>query len=127
MSTTEAEITLQTTVEDKTTTTGLTTPVNSENVTNSNCSCQCTTYLNPDDPDYLEKLYTKLESIRKELYIEEKTLSRTTQRLISAPDERPSSKYIGAVGISVLVIVGLAIVLPDFVNVCSWLFENMKK
>ena len=119
------ETTSHTIVEDSTTAIEQTTRLVTENITTSDCNCPCASYLNPDDPDYLEKLYAKLQSIRRELFIEQKSLSYNLRRLISAPDDRTSSKYIGVVGITVLAVVGLALIFPDIVNLYIWLRNDV--
>ena len=128
LQTTAEEITTQTTTSYVTTdgtVDTFSTALPIENTTADICDCSCTSSLNPDDPDYLIKLYAKLESIRTELSVEKRSLSKAKRRLTSAPDERPSSKYIGALGISILLVVGLALVLPDFVNVSSWILDKI--
>ena len=96
-----------------------------DNTTNVDCICTCSFQLNLDDPNDLAKHVLKLESLRKELHVEKKSLSNAKRRLISAPDERPSSKYIGAFGIFVLLIIGMVIVLPDFIKLCTWLQDRV--
>ena len=96
-----------------------------DNTTNVDCICTCSLQLNLDDPDILAKHVVKLESLRKALQVEKKSLSNAKRRLVSAPDERPSSKYIGALGIFVLLIISMVIVLPDFIKLCTWLQDRV--
>ena len=92
-----------------------------DNTTNVDCVCTCSLQLNLDDPDSLAKHVVRLDSLRKALQVEKKSLSNAKRRLVSAPDERPSSKYIGALGIFVLLIISMVIVLPDVIKLCIWL------
>ena len=97
-----------------------------DNTTDGHCQCTCSPQLNLDDPDELEKLKPKLDAMKKELLVEKTSLSNTKRRFLSAPDDRPSSKYIGTIGIAVLVIVGLALVSPDLVQLCRWFLHKFK-
>ena len=102
------------------------TPTKIDNKTDGHCLCKCSSQLNLDDPDVLANLSSRLATIRKNLYVEKKSLSNTKRKLLSAPDDRPSSKYIGTVGITVLVVVGLALVSSDIVQLCRCFLHKFK-
>ena len=106
------------------TTSSATPPLSTTSVTTVNgCLCACPSELNQDD---VAKLNSKLSLIKKRLYLETKYLSKIQQRLISASDNRISSRCIGAVGIATLVVTGMAIVVPDIVKLCAWFPHKIK-
>ena len=84
----------------------------SEATTQNRCTCDCSVYFNSTilTPEELE---TKLQEIKSILTLEKNSLSSAIRRKISAPDDRPSARSIGAVGVAVLVSVLLAIIAMD--------------
>ena len=80
--------------------------------TQNGCACDCSVYFNSTilTPEELE---TKLQEIKSILTLEKNSLSSSIRRKISASDDRPSARSIGAVGVAVLVSVLLAIIAMD--------------
>ena len=65
-----------------------------------------------------------VEQRKNELMVDTETLSSTYRKLSSAPDNRSSSKTIGAIGASVLGVFVALIVLPDLCVVISYLIKK---
>lgn len=64
----------------------------------------------------------KIEILKQELTIDKEQTSKNKRKLISATDERPSARNLGAFGLAVLVLVPVCIVLIDL----SSLFQHFK-
>ena len=83
------------------------------------CKCNCWA-LNNKNNYTIEELKDALnhvtKKLRKDLLIDTTVLSSTINRRISKNDDRPSSKHIGYVGITVLCVVICAIVLADLTS-----------
>ncbi|XP_022290329.2 uncharacterized protein LOC111101966 [Crassostrea virginica] len=98
----------------------ITTPVAIEEVVVINgtmeCICVCR-----DTNRTLEEI---VEQRKNELMVDTETLSSTYRKLSSAPDNRSSSKAIGAIGASVLGVFVALIVLPDLCVVISYLIKK---
>ena len=77
------------------------------------CNCPCS------EPDVsivnltTSELTTLVERLKEEIRVDKKQLSSNIRRKTSAPDARPSSKYIGTLGIVLLTSLGISIVAAD--------------
>lgn len=63
-----------------------------------------------------ELIQEKIETRKRNLTINRKNTTKYQRTLISAPDERPSSKYMGVTGALVISLVAGLIVCVDLVN-----------
>lgn len=82
------------------------------------CECPCTVVkpVNSSLPQLT--LAEKIEILKQELTINKDETSKNKRKLISAPDERPSARNLGAFGLSVLVLVPVCIILIDISSIC---------
>lgn len=64
-------------------------------------------------PELIQK---KIETRKRNLTIDRKNTAKYQRTLISAPDDRPSSKYMGMTGALVISLVAGLIVCIDLVN-----------
>lgn len=85
------------------------------------CTCLCNNFTISDD-----ELIRKIALLRSELSIDTKQTNKYRRSLISAADDRPSSKYIGNFGIVVLVVICSLIVLMDFQHYARVIFQKQK-
>ncbi|VDI62907.1 Hypothetical predicted protein [Mytilus galloprovincialis] len=85
------------------------------------CTCLCNNFTISDD-----ELIRKIALLRSELSIDTKRTNKYRRSLISAADDRPSSKYIGNFGIVVLVVICSLIVLMDFQHYTHVIFQKHK-
>ncbi|CAG2219623.1 unnamed protein product [Mytilus edulis] len=85
------------------------------------CTCLCNNFTISDD-----ELIRKIALLRSELSIDTKQTNKYRRSLISAADDRPSSKYIGNFGIVVLVVICSLIVLMDFQHYAPVIFQKQK-
>ncbi|KAK6173447.1 hypothetical protein SNE40_016894 [Patella caerulea] len=69
------------------------------------CPCRCR-----DSMINISETSARIASIKKELYVDKRTVSATIRKKISAADSRPSSSAIGIVGV-VFIITGLGMVI----------------
>ncbi|XP_062586016.1 uncharacterized protein LOC134247700 [Saccostrea cucullata] len=83
-----------------------------------NCSCICpTNSMNISD----EMLNQKVADIRKKLTVNKTSLSSTTRKKTSAPDNRQTSVAMGTVGICVITMVITSLVVSDFGYILAWI------
>lgn len=64
-------------------------------------------------PSTLEEAQQAAKELASTLLVDPHNLSSTTRRLTSAPDERPSAKGLGTVGVTVIIVVILCVVAMD--------------
>lgn len=76
---------------------------------------------NPDKPlsKWCPELQEKIETRKKNLIIHRKETKKYQRTLISAPDDRPSSKYMGVTGALIISLVAGLIVCIDLMNFCK--------
>ncbi|XP_033759023.1 uncharacterized protein LOC117341275 [Pecten maximus] len=84
----------------------------------NNCRANATT------PKTKEALEEQIKTLKRELTIDKKQTSANKRKLISAPDDRTSSKYIGVVGVIMLCFPVVVIVTMDISRLASWLHSN---
>ncbi|CAG2252619.1 unnamed protein product [Mytilus edulis] len=85
------------------------------------CICSCYNVTLTED-----ELITKISLLKSELSVDKKQTNKYRRSLISAEDDRPSSKYIGNFGIVVLVVICSLIVLMDFQHCAGVIFLKKK-
>ncbi|VDH88709.1 Hypothetical predicted protein [Mytilus galloprovincialis] len=100
-----------------------TTPGTTKNIettsTKKSCICPCSNFTMTED-----ELTKKIAQLKSELSVDPKLTSKYKRSLVSASDDRPSSKYIGTFGIAVIVVICSLIVLMDFHHYSHVIFQN---
>ncbi|CAG2242168.1 unnamed protein product [Mytilus edulis] len=100
-----------------------TTPGTTKNIkttsTKKSCICPCSNFTMTED-----ELIKKIAQLKSELSVDPKLTSKYKRSLVSASDDRPSSKYIGTFGIAVIVVICSLIVLMDFQHYSHVIFQK---
>ncbi|VDI03894.1 Hypothetical predicted protein [Mytilus galloprovincialis] len=89
--------------------------------TKTPCTCSCNNFTMTED-----ELIRKIALLKSELSVDRKQTNRYRRSLVSAEDDRPSSKYIGTFGIVVLVVICTLIVLMDLQHCACFMFHKKK-
>ncbi|CAG2186679.1 unnamed protein product [Mytilus edulis] len=89
--------------------------------TKSPCTCSCNNFILTED-----ELIRKIALLKSELSVDRKQTNKYKRSLISASDDRPSSKCIGTFGIVVLVVICTLIVLMDLQHCSCFMFQKKK-
>ncbi|XP_063436190.1 mucin-5AC-like [Mytilus trossulus] len=106
------------------TTTTRTTPIDKpteRSPTKTPCTCPCNNFTMTED-----ELIRKIALLKLELAVDRKQTNKYKRSLTSASDDRPSSKYIGTIGIVVLVVICTLIVLMDLQHCACFMFHKKK-
>ncbi|XP_071142059.1 uncharacterized protein [Mytilus edulis] len=85
------------------------------------CTCSCNNFTMTED-----ELIRKIALLKSELSVDRKQTNKYRRSLVSAGDDRPSSKYIGTFGIVVLVVICTLIVLMDLQHCACFMFHKKK-
>ncbi|CAG2242166.1 unnamed protein product [Mytilus edulis] len=89
--------------------------------TKKSCICPCNNSTMTEN-----ELIRKIALLKSELSVDKKLTTKYKRSLVSASDDRPSSKYIGNFGIVVLVVICSLIVLMDFHHCAPFVFHKKK-
>ena len=111
---TECATTKSTTKTSITTTTIASTTTPTVSTVRSTCRCPCNKVGDPalNNMTVAETLKV-VKQIKQELMVDKSELSSTKRKKISAPDERPSSRGLGALGIVVLISILCMLIIGD--------------
>ncbi|XP_033746529.1 salivary glue protein Sgs-3-like [Pecten maximus] len=126
--TTDVPTTTTTTTDEPTTTTTTTQDLTTSRITieelstSSHTDCVCPCDHSPHTEFFstvnmTEELQAKLDSLKEETKVDEETLSSTIRKRTSAHDPRPSSTYVGYLGIALLSFIFGGLILADLLSV----------
>ncbi|XP_069141831.1 uncharacterized protein [Argopecten irradians] len=83
--------------------------------------CNCHTAFIITEVNITEELQEQLDTLKKETKVDEENLSSTIRKKTSASDPRPSSAYVGYLGIGLLTVIFGGLFLLDLPSVVMWL------
>ncbi|XP_069108007.1 uncharacterized protein [Argopecten irradians] len=88
--------------------------------------CHCKVNKTNNVPSTKQELEERVKTLQEEIKVNKKMTNSYKRKLVSAPDDRESSKNIGCVAIAVLIVPVLFVFAMDMSKFVTWLYAKKK-